>query len=450
MNSIRTFFILSFAALASATLLAQTKPPACPICEQQILAKAGEINQAAGFLSAEVRVLASAKAELQSAQGRLQALMAEKIALGVELRSLLAMQSQAEARRGGLGSEASTIQQQVASNVAGLHDRYFADPLHLRRAHSTVIQADAAFREAQRWMFFTIRALEYKWNESFSIQFQERDWDMNSLFQARNMDELANLKAAVDSFNMLQNPDLPRDLIHNISLRDDLLAPFTGTGVDNGLRLDPLTRQWVPKEVLLRRLLERGRDQFGNVVIPFNTFTLQKDGFFSGAVYNPDGSLLLEGRFLDKIDSIRINVIGSHPAGQTRDAKISYGGTSYIRSRRPLCDIPPAFQRRRIPGEMTPYPVRFFFTPDSGATWESRSEVTGTILLWFSNGSWRDGAGEINFPNNPGIEFKGLRQRSVAAAEWELTIPAASIDLNLLDDIELWVSHRDWGRLPCK
>ena len=103
-------------------------------------------------------------------------------------------------------------------------DRYFADPVHhLRYLHQTML-ANLSFDEAQKWLYFMSRALEYKWNTPFMNYFYlGRRWSTGTLFKLRNADELEQFYNAMVSFNSLVQ--LPSDDYWDaFSVREDFLG----------------------------------------------------------------------------------------------------------------------------------------------------------------------------------------------------------------------------------
>ena len=51
--------------------------------------------------------------------------------------------------------------------------------------------ANLSFDEAQKWLYFMARALEYKWNTPFTNYFYlGRRWSTPTLFKLRNAEEL--------------------------------------------------------------------------------------------------------------------------------------------------------------------------------------------------------------------------------------------------------------------
>jgi hypothetical protein len=300
-----------------------------------------------------------------------------------------------------------------------------------------MILADQAFKAAQRWTFFTLRALEFKWNKDFAISWLGKDWELSSLFKLRNFAELEQLIGAIEEFNRVNLIGFNREpFVDMISLKHDLLAPFTGIGADDGQRFDFETKEMVTATELFRRKLNRNRDTNGNIVINLNTFALRKDDgfFFLGPRYNNDGSVLSAGKYLDKIEWVKFNLVGAHPPA-VRDANLTYGGTCYLRNRVPPCiDIN---DPTSISGEYRVFPFLYFYTLDNGATWQTRKNQEDTVKLVFSQSSGEPDSGV----SGSTLENRFLKERSVAATDWVLTIPAATINLNTLEDLEIYVRH---------
>jgi hypothetical protein len=386
-------------------------------------------NAAADYEVAQMEI--DIPAELAQAKIEYQEVLRQQKALQLELEDARAMQAQEVARRQALIRELERIKQQAQESDANLADRYYADPIHSLRAQNDMILADEAFGEAQRWVFFTLRALEFKWNKNFVISWVNKDWELSSLFKLRNYAELEQIVGAMEEFNRINLLGFNREaFVDVISLRDDVMAPPDGG--TNGLWLDVVTRQRVTATELLRRKLQRSLDGEGNLVITLDTFALKKDtGFlFLGPRYRTNGTVLSAGKYLDKIDWVKFNIVGSH-ATATRDANLSYGGTCYIRTRVPPCgDLTNPFT---LPGEYRPFPFFYFRTLDNGVTWQTRTTQDDTVKVAFTQTP-----GE---PANPSLENHFLKERSVAATAWVLTLPAGTFNINQINDIEIWVRH---------
>jgi len=136
-------------------------------------------------------------AEIAQAGIEYQDRFREQTALALESEDAKKTQAQEVARKALLIRELERIKQQAEESDANLADRYYADPIHYLRAQNDMILADQAFRDAQRWVCFTLRSLEFKWNKDFVISWLSKDWQLSSMFKLRNYTELAQLVGAM-------------------------------------------------------------------------------------------------------------------------------------------------------------------------------------------------------------------------------------------------------------
>ncbi|MCB1124453.1 MAG: hypothetical protein KJT03_23070, partial [Verrucomicrobiae bacterium] len=309
----------------------------------------------------------------------------EKISNALQTIDNEALLGQEVARRAAAYRELDRLVNNRESTVEGLANRYYADPVHYLRSQNDMIKADNAFREAQEWVFYTTRALEFKWNKDFEITYLDKDWSRQTLFKLRNFLELNEMVSALEQFNTVNLVGFNREaFVDKISLRDDILAPFPGVGPDDGMRFDFDTGETVTATELMRRKLERSRDEDGNVVIRLNTFSLDKqDGFFFlGPEYRSNGSVLSAGKYLDKIDWIKLNAVTAE-SSVVRTAILSYSGTCYVRNRVPPCaDSDNPFE---LGGEFRRFPFRYFYTLDNGANWLTRPDQQDTVKMFLSS-----------------------------------------------------------------
>jgi hypothetical protein len=395
-----------------------------------------ELEYASATYDADLAKLDAESAKLAASKD-LNDAKREQIGISLENADDLSIQAQGIARRSGLLRELERIQQQMDASESSLHDRYYADPIHFLRAQNNMILADQAFREAQRWVFFTLRALEFKWNKDFAISWLGKDWDAGSIFKLRNFTELEQLVGAMEEFNRINLIGFNREpFVDVISLKNDVLASFAGTGVDDGLRFDTVAREMVSATELFRRKLARNQDAGGNIVINLNTFALEKEAgfFFLGPRYNSNGSVLSAGKYLDKIEWVKFKLVGNFPEA-VRDGDLTYGGTCYVRNRVPPCiDLN---NSTSLSGEYRVFPFFYFYTLDNGATWQTRRTQEDTVKLVFSPNSGEPDAGVIGST----LENRFLKERSVAATDWVLTIPAGAVDISQLNDLEIYVRH---------
>ncbi len=411
----------------------------------------GNLDAQAALLDRKL-ALGDAAVLADQAAADLNGIQREQASIELDYQEALTLQQQSIARVSLLNRELARLDAKIASDTADLHDRYFADPIHYFRSQASLLRADNAFRNAQRWVFYTVRALEYKWNQPFIFG----DFETADLFRLRNFRELEDFVAAMVSFNGGNLSTSFTTVQDVISLRDDILAPFAGEGPDDGIRFDTTTSEFITKEELFRRRLasfELG-DSPGTYVIPFDTFAVRKatGRFFKGTSYSPSGVEITRGDYLDKINGLRISVIDSRfpalPASGTvnpeniRVGSLGYGGTTYVRTQQA-----PAFEQpdsTRLPNEFRAFPFYYYFTLDGGQTWNSSAQQRADVSLVFTSTTDRE-------PSDVNTEANFLRERSVAATDWSLTIPqSADFDLDSTDDILIWVSHRFAPRSPAE
>lgn len=364
-------------------------------------------------------------------------LVREKISNTLQTLDNDSLLNQELARQAAAYRELDRLINNRESTVEGLANRYYADPIHYLRSQNDMIKADNAFREAQEWVFYTARALEFKWNKDFEINYLDKDWSLDTLFKLRNFLELNEMVSALEQFNTVNLVGFNREaFVDKISLRDDVLAPFPGVGTDDGMRFDFETGETVTATELMRRKLDRSRDGDGNIVVRIDTFSLDKDDgfFFLGPDYRSDGSVLSAGKYLDKIDWIKINAVTTEPS-VVKTAILSYSGTCYVRNRVPPCaDSENPFE---LADEYRKFPFRYFYTLDNGVNWLTRSDQQDTVKMLLSSdpSEPEKGVSESTLENN------FLKERSVAATDVVITIPKDNLDLSQLEDFEIYVNH---------
>lgn len=403
-----------------------------------------ELDYASAGYTAELGKL---DANLDSLQARqdFDALLREQMSHASDLRGLESKIAQEQASRSALHRELERIRCNAESGRSAIASRYYADPIHAQRAESQLLRADMAFRRAQRWVFFAQRALEYKWNKDFTYAFPGgRSYDRGSIFKLRNFEELNELVAALEDFNTVNLLGFNREpFIDRISLRDDVLLPFPGTGGDTGLRVDPQTGATVTKTALFRMILkgERSspvvrRSADGNLEIALDTVALKKRSgfFFLGPGYNANGSILTAGKHLDKIQWLKINLVSSTQRDPI-EADLRYGGTCYIRNSVPACYN--STNSFLLPDANRVFPFEYFYTLDNGQTFKVANHQRDTVKLAFSNVSAEP---EPNVQDSI-YQNRFLKERSVATTDLRLTIGPNRIDFDHLDDLEFYVRH---------
>ncbi len=413
--------------------------------------------------------LADAPLTVKQAQLELGALLREGYSNLLELEDNNTALLQSSSDRMGLLREIQRGQVNLRSSRELVAGRYHADPIHFIRSEQAILRADAAFRTAQRWVFFTARALEYKWSERFSIAdpLIGESYDIGSIIKARNAIELKTIVQKMAQWN-LNRTGTPVSNITVISLRDQFVTPnpadtnraFSPLLDDKGLRYDLGTGTVIGKQEHFRRLLDSYRDSSGNIVIPFDTTQLENFGtFFKGPVFssNPDS-----GFYRNKIDWIAVNLIASDgvtpPNINGRPGRLIYGGNTFFRTRVPVhpdrntavtTSSGEAFDSRKDFGsEFIVAPFRFFQdTNFTGAFDLFDVQNINSMKLAYSRDSANtqsvlDRLTDTSF----GFRRNDFKERSVAATRWQLIINANQVNLADLQDVELVIRHIAYPR----
>jgi hypothetical protein len=368
--------------------------------------------------------------------------------LAVDSTEAALLLQQETARMAALYREKSDLEARIAESDASLASRYFADPVHRLSAESSLITANLNFADAQRWLFFMVRALEYKWNTPFA-NFQHppggRTWSANAIFKLRNADELVSFYDAMLAFDTLINRGKTlrfdwfsvREDFMGLKLLDDLGNPAVYNDPQTGQALDAIS-------MFRTNLLRRTRSFQGGqeIVIEFNTVRQIPGGFFFvGPTFDLNGNVVSgqEGRFLDKIDYLQIRLPGNHSLGRSQLAgNLTYGGTSFIRNFN-VGHFDPQ-RPDRLVDELTAYSTRYWFY-----------DPTASQMRWRFTEGLTINAVEMELSPDPRVpptvtQIEEFKERSVAATGWKLTVPLVQqnvqvMRINELNDVEIYFHH---------
>lgn len=368
---------------------------------------------------------------------------------------------QENARKLAILSEQNALEQSIRENDEALVERLFADPIHRTLFQADLAEAQRAFEVAQRWAFFTVRALEYKWNTPFVFSQAGKDFSIQSVFSARNAEELLELTQAMIEYDGLLTASGRGDVrLDVLSFTEDILGlDILDEEGETILYRDPANPEMeVPAVVLFRRhLVERTSSQ-GVITLRFSTVKSLRETFFRGPSYDENNNLIERGLYLDKIVSMQVNLPGTHlgvgnpnatppatpliGAPTSVPAVFTYAGTSFIRNAQVGERI--LGQEDEIENEYILYPTRFWFfdagNPDRGIEqgWKFRDGQEASVTLNLTQPGERD-------PNRNLITV--FRERSVATSDWILQIFTRNgqgeriLDIGKLNDIELVFEH---------
>lgn len=356
--------------------------------------------------------------------------------------------NQEVARLAGLLGEKATIEATMAELSQDLLNRYYADPTHRLRFQGDMLEAQKAFETAQRWVYFTLRAFEYKHNIAGFVTGD--GYSLNSVFGARTADELIDIVNAVKAFDF--ELGLPGGIAKEdwLSFTEDILGYRKKDAAGNTLYyLDEQTGKLRTATQLFRNYLLEHQDASGVIVLDFSTVLDNGLSFFFGPRYAANGTLLSPGAFLDKINYMKINIPGSHSGAFTAVAgTLTQGGVQFIRNLEMGQPVPG--KPNHYVGESTAWSTRFWYkhpgnpaaNPPQPPGWRFNEGLTVNVVLNLVNSS-RD--------TTPLNTFNEFAERSVAATGWRLVIYAkdgnqTKLRVNDCDDIEIYFNHRAKNR----
>jgi hypothetical protein len=343
-----------------------------------------------------------------NSKAKIKAMMLEMHEIAVDSQKAALVVAQESARLASLMGEWAELERRKAQANVNLAGRYFADPIHRLRVDVDMDKADRFFRNAQEWVFFLARALEYEWNIRLSeLPGGGHEWptasgnhySVDSIYEARNADDLEDIVLALEDYN-LEAQTIARGTRYSwFSFRDDFLNLDGDVGAFRAA---------------LQALIDANPD--GKLV--FNFSTAQEIAGFP--LYSPDN-------WNDKIEWVKVNIPG---ATDPITGLLSYGGTAFIRNQVPGV-VDPA-NPDRVTGEERIYPTRYWYKNVLEDRWEFTDAQRASAQILPTSGSQ-----EIP----PGVtEIRDFQQRSVAATGWTLELPAG-VDVSQFDDIELYIKH---------
>lgn len=347
----------------------------------------------------------------------------------------------------------------MRENNAALLHRGFANPVHRMRMRNSMLEAEGSFKVAQRWVFYTIRALEYKWNTPFVHSNAAGDWSMDSLFRARTALDLIHLIAAIKDFDgLMQGSARGDDRFDWFSFKKDFFGLTPVYDTDGVTELPtyahPATGYAATATEVFQAKLEAALDPAtGIVTLPFSTFHDNGETFFRGPRRDPSDPQLVisRGQYLDKINWMKINLVGdfSELPSSRVSGDLTYSGGSYLRNKR-VGTIQDPLKPNLIIGEFTYWPVRFWvydegnadpgLGPLYSASWRAVSEQTAGITLTMND------APRIEVPEET-LQINVFREYSVACDGWILKIFTYGLDgevlvtPDLVEDIEIMFHH---------
>ncbi|HUW60713.1 MAG TPA: BACON domain-containing carbohydrate-binding protein [Candidatus Bathyarchaeia archaeon] len=351
----------------------------------------------------------------------------------------------------------------MRENNAALLGRSFANPVHRLRLRLSMLEAESTFKVAQKWVFYTIRALEYKWNTPFVYSSPTGDWSVDSIFRARTARDLVLLVAAVRDYDgLLQGSSRGDDRFDWFSFKKDFygVTPvYDSNGEEMKVYSHPRTGYGATATEVFRARLEDVLDPDTGVIdIPFSTFKDNDLTFFRGPRRDADNPevVLSRGQYLDKIVWMKVNLLGDFTGAPVSrvGGTLTYSGGSYVRNAR-VGTVDPE-NPSRILDEFTVWPTKFWFfdsgqpggDPPVSAAWRSSDEQTTEIALNLIDIS------RFEIPDTVS-QIDVFCERSVASDGWRFRIYTHQngvpvINIDQIDDIEILFYHVNKERPPLK
>ena len=432
-------------------------------------AREAEIDIAAVNFESELQKADNALTVNQARQ-EVGAILREQHSIRLEMTDNSLALSQSLARRTSLLGEVQIITAKREADQVRVRSAYYADPIQYVRSENALILADAAFRNAQRWVFYTQRALEYKWQQAFvrseSSAQGIRNFDSGTLFKLRNATELDDLLTQLKAWNddrVTQDSSSIKTTF--ISFKDHILArnpnilnATPALRADPGIRTDLETGELVTQEQLFQRLLARTLDNGGNLNVDFSTADLDAvlTDFFVGPNYSV--SPLAPGEWRDKIVYIKVNIIAKDGTSipQTIAGALTYGGQTLFRTRIPPCvdrtvHLPDGSANGAtptdLPGEFMTAPFRYYTSASYNNVFSATDAQTQNITASYLGASAKGPNGEETIGQT--YQFNSFNQYSVAATRWRLSLfpPLTGWDVSQIEDIELVIKHKSSARL---
>jgi len=367
--------------------------------------------------------------------------------LELEIEKAALSAEQEQERLMGLVSQAARLMTQIEQTNQNLADRYFADPIHASRLTKAMEKAERSFQTAQEWMFYAAQALEYKW----LVDFSHNGYSTEDILRARSVTDLEDvLDSGLQPLDSNKNvANAFQQGVHTLSFKEDVFGYFdrvndvtqfyphpagdtTTDGQGNAVPVLLRADDAFIEELNLRKESLSNGDW---ITVQFDTFKPEAAGsFFAGPVFNSDDCMVEGGTYLDKIESVGINIPNFFFAGEMNtNAYLSYGGTSYIRNKEPGIEV--STPDGSVIDEFTSFPILFWDDAENDFD-RSRSVIMSASL----NNS-------VDSLSTTTV----FKERSVAASDWYLRVQLNSptndyVAVDFIDDIELIINHRYLNR----
>jgi hypothetical protein len=333
-----------------------------------------------GSLSAEKeRLGARQSASLQSlndnllditSQAQIKTWLLRMNTLALESMEAALILEQEIGRLTALYQEKEDLERRKDEHNRQLTERYFADPSHRLLKDNSVLRADLAFQNAQKWLYLTVRAAEYKWNQPFSYTYLGKNYTRKTLLKLCNARELQDMFNAIAQWDAsISVGARSDDAYKKFSFRQDVLGYYNGN-----VYPDPVSGAMVQPWEALQSYL--GQEKFylepwdaDNPIPGFKVLKLN----FSTAFMPETGNFFLMNRWLEKIQYMRVKVFGGAVGGtdSTIDGYLVYGDSSFIRNQ--YRGTPDPLHPDQLQDEITVYATRYWRYDSSAQRWKTEN-----------------------------------------------------------------------------
>jgi hypothetical protein len=416
------------------------------------------------------RLAAGEKATIEGidSAARVQTLWLGMRTLVIDSQEAQILMKQETGRLTQLLREKNELERRIKERDANIARRYYADPIHRLNSNYDILVANLAFDSAHKWLFFMVRALEYKWNVPFAQSNGGVDWTADSVFKCRNGEELYGLYLAMLDFDGdIEGTRSKDDFFDWFSVRDEFFGYRQLDEQGQPLSyLDAETGETVSGIEMFRRRLKRDfLDTQGQIRLRFSTVRQIPGGsFFRGARFLENGQVdpAQRGLYLDKIRWMKIRLPGNHTTFNTViNGSLTYGGSSFIRTEQPGTTDP--LRPDRVINEYTEYSTRYWYRV--GQQTETLPGVSNLPDIWRFRESLSWPSAQMRKDSGPRLEgseqdpdvlpsvlqIDAFKERRVAATDWQMIIPPTDLgtiilNLDQLDDVEVYFYHYAVGR----
>ncbi|MFH1148209.1 MAG: hypothetical protein V1736_10950 [Pseudomonadota bacterium] len=329
--------------------------------------------------------------------------------------------------------------------------RSFADPTYRIEVLNSALKAEDNFQLAQKWVYLTAKALEYKWPVGPESSYLTGVL-IPSVIRARTSENITDQMEDLEWIDTNYSASYGTQLFYwNYSLRKDYLGmrfdkEIPGSGGQILTPVQQFQQYLLSLKNKVENLVDLNEDGApDHLAVPFSTvcFAIQDDD--SGARTLPDSnghSQSVDGRPIfdsrlwdDKIDWVQVNIVGNniYTDPQLMPIELWYGGTGFLRYHEPV-----EVDGQEIDFRAIPLPHYTLTTTSRGFGWKAHPYLKQAFSAKLVSDP-RQVPQETYVNNN-------FREHPVAATDWKILIPLET-NFGNIRDIEIVIVHKARTRL---